>query len=554
MAIPKNYVRVQGSERTALPGARVVGPADSNERVEVTVHVRPRSAAPLPIANMTSQSRSTESRSFSRSEFRKNYGADPADLAKVAAFAREHGLEVVESNPARRSMVLAGTVSALSAAFGVELHRYEIAGSGETFRGRQGAVHIPRELEPIVEGIFGLDNRPQARPHFRILAEPEMTAASSPPSRAAQPRANGFFTPLQIAQLYNFPAGFDGRGQCIALIELGGGYHRADLKTYFAELGLPLPKISWTRVDRGANHPVGNPNSADGEVLLDIEVAGATAPKARIVVYFAPNTDRGFLDAITTAIHDTRRKPSIISISWGAPEVDWTAQALQAFDRAFQEAALLGITVFCASGDSGSNDGIIQDRQHPDRLAHVDFPASSPYVVGCGGTQVNVWEATISQEVAWNDGPTGGATGGGVSDFFSLPSFQTNAGIPRSINPGRGIGRGVPDVAGDASPRSGYLVRVDGQEFPVGGTSAVAPLWAGLTARLNQALGRPIGFFNPFLYQFASMDVFHDITSGDNDITNTGGYIAGPGWDACTGFGSPDGAKLLQVLRSEMPI
>lgn len=549
MTTPKNYVPVRGSERMALPGAHPIGPADPNERVEVTVRVRSRSIIPLATVLTAGQGRPAERRQMSHKEFQQTLGAAPQDLAKVAAFAHEHGLEVVESNPARRSIILAGTVSALSAAFRVNLNKYELADSGRTFRGRQGAVHIPRELEPIVEGVFGLDNRPQARPHFRILAEPEIITAQARTRGATPLQANGSFTPLQIAQLYNFPTGFDGQGQCIAIIELGGGYRRSDLRAYFAELGLSVPKVSSIKVDHSSNQPNGNPNSADGEVLLDIEVAGAVAPGARIAVYFAPNTDRGFLDAITTAIHDTRRKPSIISISWGASEADWTAQALQAFDQAFQEAAVLGVTVFCASGDSGSNDGMLQDGQHPDRLAHVDFPASSPHVVGCGGTFVNAMGTTISQEVVWNDGPNGGATGGGVSDFFALPDFQTGAHVPKSVNPGKRMGRGVPDVAGDASPRSGYLVRVDGKEFPIGGTSAAAPLWAGLTARLNQALGHPVGYFNPLLYQLTQTGVFHDITSGNNDLTSSGGYAAGLGWDACTGLGSPDGTKLLQALR-----
>lgn len=549
MATPKNYIPVRGSERTALPGAHAIGPADPSERVEVTVRVRSRSTMPLATVLTAGQGRLAERRQMSHKEFQQTHGAAPEDLAKVAAFAREHGLEVVESNPARRSMVLAGTVSALSTAFRVELNKYEIADSGHAFRGRQGAVHIPRELEPIVEGVFGLDDRPQARPHFRMLAESKINPPQAWTRGTAQPHTNGSFTPLQIAQLYNFPPGFDGQGECIAIIELGGGYRRADLRAYFTELGLHMPKVSSIKVDHGSNQPNGNPNSADGEVLLDIEVAGAIAPGARIAVYFAPNTDRGFLDAITTAIHDTRRKPSVISISWGAPEADWTAQALQAFDQAFQAAAVLGITIFCASGDSGSNDGMLQDGQHPDRLAHVDFPASSPHVVACGGTFVNAAGTTISQEVVWNDGSSGGATGGGISDVFGLPAFQNSTKVPKSVNPGGRVGRGVPDVAGDASPRSGYLVRVDGQEFPIGGTSAVAPLWAGLTARLNQALGHPVGYFNPLLYQLTQTGGFHDITSGNNDLTSSGGYAAGPGWDACTGLGSPDGTKLLQALR-----
>lgn len=543
MPAKPNFVPVPGSERQPLPGTRSVGAPNPNERIEVTVRVRPRSsAASRGVAQSAAEAPQIKQRQYmSREEFTKAYGADPKDIAAVKKFASEYGLEVVSSSTAQRNVILAGSVEAMTKAFNVTLQQHSLPDDG-TFRAREGAVYVPSELAGIVEGVFGLDDRPQASPHFRIL-EPTGTRDSVTP-RAA----NGSFTPVEVGKFYNFPQNFDGTGQTIAIIELGGGYRSTDLTTYFKELGIKKPSVTAVSVDGGRNKPEGNPNSADGEVLLDIEVAGAVAPGTKIAVYFAPNTDRGFLDAVTMAVHDTRRKPSIISISWGAPESEWTQQAIDNMNQAFQAAAALGVTIYCAAGDNGSNDGMANGNP-PDKRAHVDFPASSPFVVACGGTHVDATNGKITKEVVWNDGTNGGATGGGISDVFDVPSYQQGIKLPKSVNPNHRVGRGVPDIAGDASPRSGYLVRVDGQEFPIGGTSAVAPLWAGLTALLNQALGKPVGFFNPILYKVGSKGGLRDITSGNNDITNTGGYPAGPGWDACTGWGSPDGTKLLQALK-----
>jgi kumamolisin len=272
--------------------------------------------------------------------------------------------------------------------------------------------------------------------------------------------------------------------------------------------------------------------------MLDIEVAAAVAPKAQIAVYFAPNTDKGFLDALTMAIHDTVNKPSVISISWGSAEKNWTAQAMTSFDQALQTAAALGVTVCCASGDNGSGDG------ESDGKSHVDFPASSPFALGCGGTMLIATGVSIANEMVWNENSRNSATGGGISDFFPVPSYQAATGIPPSANPGGRRGRGVPDVAGDADPATGYDIRVDGQESVIGGTSAVAPLWAGLIALMNQKLGHPVGFLNPLLYgSLAGQGVLRDIIVGHN-----GAYSAKPGWDPCTGWGTPVGTKLLKAL------
>jgi kumamolisin len=274
-------------------------------------------------------------------------------------------------------------------------------------------------------------------------------------------------------------------------------------------------------------------------VMLDIEVAGAVAPDAKIVVYFAPNTDAGFLDAIHQAVMGKRNKPSVISISWGGPESTWTSQSLKSYNEALQSAAAAGVTVCVACGDNGSSDGVT------DGKAHVDFPASSPYALACGGTHLVGSGGSITDEEVWNDLPDNGATGGGVSDTFPLPSWQNAAKVPPSVNPGNRKGRGLPDLAGDADPLTGYQVEVDGSNAVVGGTSAVAPLLAGLIALFNQALSSPVGYVNPDLYKKLAISpgAFRDVTRGNN-----GAYQARPGWDACTGWGSPVGAAILRAL------
>ena len=537
MSSQAKKVPLAGSHRIEAAGSAVIGPAHSGERVEVTLRLRPRAAIPSQVRSAATTARSHKERQYlTRDQLSASHGTSPEDIAKVAAFAQANDLAVVQTSEARRSVWLSGTVAQLSAAFGVKLEEYDHP-EGGTFRGRTGPIMIPAGLEGIVVGVFGLDNRPQARPHFRIR---KSATGRGEPTAAT---ANTQFTPVPNAPRYDFPRNFDGTGECIAIIELGGGYKKTDLKTYFSENGW----VSCTLPDRlerfrGPRQEISPPavrTDPTARCMLDIEVAGAVALKAKIVVYFTPNTSQGFLDAITHAVHDNVNKPSVISISWGGPESTWTGQAFQQFDQAFQAAAALGITVCVAAGDNGSSDGV------DDGQAHVDFPASSPNVLACGGTRLNASGTTIASEVVWNE-PNMGATGGGVSDEFPLPSYQETAGVPPSANPSKKVGRGVPDVAADADPATGYVVRVDGQDTVIGGTSAVAPLWAGLIARLNQALDKPVGFLNPTLYGLDPQSgVFRDITSGNN-----GAYSAGPGWDACSGLGVADGTKLLQALST----
>ena len=516
-----------GSERQPLPGARSIGKADPGERLEAAVVVRPRTAGGLTerVRRLAGGDRSQPH--LKREEFARQFGADPADLAAVEQFAKTHGLAIVQQDPARRTVILSGTVAQFDAAFGVDLETFEHQGG--TYRGRTGPLHLPDELDGIVIAVMGLDNRPQAHPHFRPRPAPGNVRWH------AEAASSASFTPTELASLYGFPAG-TGQGECIAIIELGGGYRPADLTKYFAELKMRAPKVTAVSVDHGRNHATGDPNGPDGEVMLDIEVAGAVAPGAHIVVYFAPNTDMGFVNAVTTAVMDTSNKPSVISISWGGPESSWTQQTLTVFDQALQAAAAMGVTVCVASGDNGSGDGV------GDGADHVDFPASSPYALACGGTRLAASASAITAETVWNDGAQGGAGGGGVSGFFALPPYQEGLSAPRTGAATQPLAmRGVPDVCGVADPQTGYDVRVDGHDTIIGGTSAVAPLWAGLIARINAAKANPVGFVNPHLY--ANPGALRDITGGNN-----GSFAAGPGWDACTGLGSPNGQKVAAAV------
>ncbi len=460
-------------------------------------------------------------RRMTNEQFNSEYGPAPATVALLESFAAEYGLRMTaHATAGPRSFSVSGSEAALAEAFGVTLTHHEL--NGQTLHVREGAINLPEQLLPHVAAVLGLDNRPQAKPHSRV-AVPHATNVS--------------YTPVQVAALYGVPADATAAGQTIGLIELGGGFQQSDITTYFQSLRRPVPKVTAVLVDGGTNSPT-NPNSADGEVLLDIEVSAAVAQGANVAVYFTPNTDQGFIDAISTAVHDTTHKPSVISISWGGPESSWTAQSTSALNTACQAAAALGVTITVAAGDNGSTDGVT------DGANHVDFPGSSPNVLCCGGTKLQGSGSTIQSEVVWNETANNeGATGGGVSELFPLPSWQQGAKVPAPTTSGGG--RGVPDVAGDADPSTGYTILVDGQSEVIGGTSAVAPLWAGIIAIANAqnvAASKPtVGFVNPTFYAIPS--AFHDITSGNN-----GAFSAGSGWDPCTGLGSPNAPGVLTAL------
>jgi kumamolisin len=565
-------VELEGSKREAPEGLQDHGKLQDDAQLDVTVYVRsdPSTEAPFDVAQEASK-RPRDRRYLSAQDAAAAFGASRADLQAVEQFAGAHGLKVVRVNQAARSVKLSGTAAAINGAFGVELRRFARAdarASDIPYRSHTGGVHVPAELAPIVQAVIGLDNQPLGRKCLRHSADELQEkirahhhhGGSGGETPALPPNT---YLPTQLQTLYDFPSG-SAEGQTVGIFAFNGslgeggpsgpgGYEPAVLERYFQDLGLPMPRITDVTIQGPGNEPGDgtNPYDSSGEVYLDLSMVGALANGARIVMYFTEFNEQGWVDAVSEASTDTANNPSIISISYGNPESGhgsaWSSAAVKQVNLALEAAAARGLTVMAASGDDGATDGM------PGNKAHVDFPASSPWVLGCGGTRVEATGGSITSEVVWNDQNTNpqlsnGATGGGVSTVEPAPKWQTDAGVTPAVAGSTHRGRAVPDVASLADPQTPLVVAQPGGVGGVGGTSAAAPLWAALIARCNTALDKPVGFLNPLLYQM-SPNPLRDITTGDNKIPPDGvGYDAGPGWDACTGFGSPGGAALLAAL------
>ena len=546
MQIPANFKALDSSDRKPRVGATRVGAADSKEVLTVSVRIRRRPDAPaLPDPTNVAAKPRGKKNYISREGFAARYGASKADMDKIIQFAHAQGLEVVESSAARRTVVLKGTVEQMSKAFAVDLGVYESA--KEKYRGREGAIYVPADIADIVEGVFGLDNRKMAEPQFKMNGK---FAGATSPAQATVP-----VTPPQVARLYGFPVSPKVSSQTIGILEFDGGYKLSDVQLFYNSVGVPLPPIANVSINGVTNNPNG---SAAVETLLDIDVAGSAAPGAKIAVYFAEWSEQGWVDAITTAIHDTVNKPSVISISYGWPErrsidhLSWSLAAIKAVNATFQEAAAMGVTIMVSAGDHGSDCGL------GDGKAHVLYPGSDPLITSCGGTSLSNISGLNFTEHVWNDNDNDWITGGGVSDVFfpphfPLPTWQSSANVPGSANDGHKA-RAIPDIAGNADGASGYTLFQNGSSIgAVGGTSATAPLYAGLVALINADFGEPVGYLNPKLYA-APSSVYRDINDGiSNARGGAPGYKSGPGWDACTGLGSVNGVALQNALRGAAP-
>lgn len=554
-------VELHGSARLVPPDAADQGPVEDQTQLSVTVYLRtnPDAEKPVDVAEEATK-RPSERRYLTSDEAAAVYGASDADLAAVKEFAAAHNLEVLRVNQAARSVKLAGTAAAIGAAFGVELHHYK---RGEiTYRSHEGPVHVPAELASVVKAVVGLDNRPVGRRPPRRAGgdlEAAIEDATGHSSGTASLPPNTYLPPT-VAGLYDFPTQ-QATGQTVAVFAFNGpigngpsaagGYETSVLQQYFTQqLGLALPTITDVTVQGPGNDPGDgtNPNDASPEVYLDLSIVGSLATGAKIVVYFTEFTEQGWVDALSTAVTDKTNDPMVISISYGNPEdgagTIWTKATIEQVNTALESAASQGRTVTVAAGDNGASDG-------ESNGVHVDFPASSPWVLACGGTRLEASNGAITSETVWNDQSTdptqdNGATGGGVSVLFALPSWQASAKVPPQVG-STTQGRGVPDVASLADPQTPFVVAQPGGVGGVGGTSAAAPLWASLLSRCNAALGTPVGFINPRLYGLPAGSL-RDITSGNNAAPGGQGYDAGPGWDACTGWGSPGGSTLLAAL------
>jgi kumamolisin len=535
-------VALPNSTHPVPPGSKALRRTNANHWIELTLGVRRR--VDLPDLSALDGVAPDQRRYMTRDEMTAQHGSDPAAVDAITQWAGQHDLVVSNNQPISARLGVGGTVENLSEAFGVDLFDFENPELGE-FHARTGPVHVPPELVGLITGVFGFNNH-------RILKRTRLAMTNGGADMAS--KARPWFVPTELGQIYNFPA-VDASGQTIGLLEFGGGVETADVAAYFAKIGQPVPSVKVIAVDGVSTDPAADPDST-GEVMLDVDVAGALGGGAKIAVYFSTFDEKGMIDILSTVIADSINDPSVLSVSWGWAEnqdfnntgVTWSPAAIDHINHSFLAAAQLGISVCVSTGDDGS------EAQIKDGRAHVNFPASSPYVLAVGGTTLHAKTSSAGTrhitETVWNDGP-GSGTGGGVSDITPAPAWQ--AGVtPPSINPGHFAGRAIPDVAADADPNTGYLVMNGGQLQIVGGTSASAPLWASLIARINAAQNARAGNFNSLLYtKFGPAGVLRDITKGNNDTDGLlkGSFKAGPGWDACTGWGVPDGQKLLAAFR-----
>ncbi len=567
-----------GSARPVRKGASRIGPADPNETEIVSIYLRrPPGARPLRGQDYFAAQPLGPRHHISRVELAARYRATDEDVKTVTDFVTARSLTVIETDPSRRLVRVSGTLAQFAALFSVQLFNYR--SPKENYRGHEEPIRLPVEIASVVVGVFGLDNRIMAR-------------------RASFGGGAGNLTPPQVAAAYNFPSPPNGAaGQTVAVLEFSGpissgsttcGFLQSDIDAYINALNnsagtnLNSTNVVSVVVDQSNDAPgnvlSGSPTNAtaDIEVSLDLEIIVSVAQGAGVVAYFAPGTEQGWVDAITTIVADTTNNPSVLSISWGWSELqadalfdsgtpgawpfEWSRPAFDQMTLAFQDAANVGMTVFAASGDDGS------DCQEQDGNAYVLYPSSDPWVTSCGGTIIR--SLSPLSEDTWNDAFVdgifydGGATGGGVSYLAGPQPWQGNANVPVSVNPDHHVGRGLPDIAGNASDFSGYVLWMYGKStvIPVGGTSAVGPLYASLVALINASLATKVGYLNPILYALGGTAVFNDIADGISNSVSwfdsqgdvlgpSPGYVSGPGWDACTGWGSINGGALLAALE-----
>jgi len=565
-----------GSEPVHPDGARRHHPLSEEHPLQVTVVLRPGADLAAPVW----KTRPADRPSLGREALAD--ALDPGEEAfeRVCDFAAIHGLEVVETSRARHDVVLAGSPSALASAFGVSLHAYE-HDAGDYY-GHDEAVHLPPALAEIVVTILGLDSIPRHRP---------LGAAGPDVARLSPP---------QIAAHYGFPD-VDAGHLRIALLQFGGGFQMDDLRAHATAFGYALPPVTVIPVPGARGESRGNEplpmdvlgrvarQWAEGtsflalmkeyrdagvsgldvmttlEVTMDVQLAASLGGGAAIDVYVAPPGADGWRRGIFAALGladlggaEHPGVPAVISASWGSDEASFKPGDLQAIHSAISSATAMGVAFCCASGDRGAVNSFTESD-----AVNVNFPASSPAALACGGTRLAFDEEGRPSETAWKgrmmDFPM--ASGGGVSAFFETPSYQAGVDTPAPLptTPPKGTervgsGRWLPDVAASAGFEGGVHVILGGQSLAGGGTSAATPIWAALLARVSARVGYPLGGLASWLYGLGDACPIVDVRGEDNSIgANCPCYRAGKGWDPCTGLGAPDGAALVDALRSAAP-
>jgi len=526
---------LQGSSLTVPSNAISTDAIDVHEHVTFSVAVRRPNQSGVSIAEHADGIANDTHSILSHAEFAHQFGADTNDITAIIEFANRHDLTVVSSNLLGATVKLLGTVASINNVFKITLSN--IVTPNNTYRSYIGTISIPDELDGIIEHFIGLHNPVEFKKHGTKFSTQVVQG----------------LTPLQVAAGYRFPNS-TGAGQCIGLIEIGGGYTSNNLSSSFNNIGLVPPTVRYVGVDNTLNSPglTTDPENPSVEIMLDIFVAGAVAPGATIIVYNGTSDLAGLVHTFQAAIYDQANRPSVLSVSLGLGDRFIPSDIRSIIDNLFQQAAILGITICVSTGDDGSEQ---YDSVSNTYAVDTSYPASSPYVLAIGGTELQVDQGIT--ETAWNTNGThaGGASGGGITTY-ALPSWQRGRGLSYTTYPS-GIrstltNRGIPDVSANASPRSGYNFFVgsdNGHLFNYGGTSAAAPLWAGLIARFNALNGYRTGFINPILYANSTSFVVNDVAGNGNNSITAPGYSSTFGWDAVTGLGSPNGLAIYDYLQ-----
>jgi kumamolisin len=470
-------------------------------------------------------------------QFAQQFGPTASSQQEVKSWLQSQGLRVTGASPNRLQIFARGTIPVMQQAFHTSLYSYQ--GSGQTFIANSTAIAVPADVAQSVVAVTGLSTAAHQEPI------PTPHAGSSP---------NGGFSPSELRTIYDtaplLSQGYTGAGQTIAIAGYAD-YGTSNVATFDQTYGLTNTPTRINVSDGRSTGAQSGYKAGQNESDLDVEITQGAAPGATILMYEAPNSDQGNINLFNKIVADNRA--SIITTSWGDMESDYTPSVLTANHQAFEEAAAQGQTVFSASGDQGAYDGTAGSR-HP--VLEVDYPSSDPYVTAVGGTTLNTSNGQYSSETAWTDltdPKNPGASGGGLSNIFARPSWQTGPGVDNQYSDGK---RQVPDVAADADVYTGYSVNTIRQNgtstwTQMGGTSCAAPFWAGFAALLNNAMGKRLGYLNPALYQLGTQNAtlnpapFHDITSGNNLY-----YNATTGWDYATGWGSFDGVAFLSAIRT----
>jgi kumamolisin len=514
-------IALAGSYHAAPEGATDLGDVDPQAPITIVVHVKRRTPdqyQPGSAGDLARLSRPMTWETLAGERRRTHTRA----VKRITDMAIDHGLTIGRVDVVDRTVTLQGTARQMTEIFGVTLRTYD--DGQHKFRARVGQLLVPAEIAPFTRAVLGFDQRPLSVPVDRLQS---FAGAAGP----------GLW-PTDIAALYGIPLDRDVSSVCVGIVALGGGYLDSDLVQALGAMKRDPPAI--VDVPTDGNSFGGGTSMADQEIALDLQVLASLLPKARIAVYFADNSIDSLTDTIRQAVFDKVNRPQVVSVSWGSAEKFWTPDERDAMQAVLADAKRLHVSVLFAAGDELATSGL------SDGKVHVWFPASSPYALACGGTQPTLAadNASIATETVWHQGLSG--TGGGISDVFPVPDYQTGLALPASLNDGV-VRRGVPDVACAAAANPGYRIVVNGNETVKDGTSAATPLWAALIAMANAQRGAPLGFANAALY--ANRALFRPIVEGNNKF-NGRGYDAGPNWNACTGLGVPKGSDIIAALAA----